>query len=83
MPLYASIHTDYINPGTPDAIDDPVDAYIIDCLDASAAMQRTAELDGNGIDAVDIIDETAIINLDRLFTAMRAAGYTVVVTKGA
>jgi hypothetical protein len=85
MPLYATLHTDYC--GGPEPIsqaDDPCGTRIIDAVDAEQASELSIEMDmreegAASEDPLDYVDETAVINLDLIFAAMREKGYTVTV----
>lgn len=89
MALYATLHTDYVagEHGAIADVDDPAGTRIINATNAEAAMAESCRLDlaeegGSGISTpiYSIENETAVINLDLIFNAMREQGYTVTVT---
>tara|TARA_R110000868_G_scaffold72223_1_gene210748 strand:+ start:282 stop:572 length:291 start_codon:yes stop_codon:yes gene_type:complete len=89
MPLYATLHTDYVagENGNIDDVDDPTGTRLIEAPNAEAAMAESCRLDlaeeGSDIAGVPLVyqleRETAVINLDLIFAAMREKGYTVTV----
>ena len=75
MPLYVSIHRDYIEGR---GVDDPAEPYIIQAENPHTAIVETARLD-NETNAYKVTpsmieEETALVNLDVVFKAMRKQG---------
>ena len=71
MPLYASLHTDYVT-GRIVAADDPAGTHIIEAPNAESAQRISIEFDMAEPTAAsdnpdDYVDETAIVNLDKIF----------------
>lgn len=84
MALYANYHTDYIRPGCFHEIDNPYGIVIVAADNPREAFLESIKdeptLKNGACTPDDMEDETAIINLDKLFEAMRAAGYGVTIT---
>lgn len=87
MPLYAITHTDYVGGDSPhEQADDAagcIEFFEAENAESASFASRKAEYDAcdfkeqlrNGVDS--FYDETAVINLDLIFAAMREKGYTV------